>query len=65
MVDRSDDNGNAAHSEALSFVISADEARAIDSWSAAHDIGDRSEAVHQLVSLALHAQDEPDDVHLR
>jgi hypothetical protein len=62
MVDRSDEF-NAA--EALSVVISADEARAIDDWSAAHHIDDRSEAVHRLVNLALHADAEPDDVHLR
>ena len=65
MVDRSDDNGDAARDESLSFLVSADEARAIDDWSAAHQIGDRSEAVHRLVNLALHAQAEPDDVHLR
>jgi hypothetical protein len=65
MVDRSDDNNDADYAEALSFVVTADEARAIDDWSAAHHIDDRSEAVHRLVNLALHAHDEPDDVHLR
>jgi hypothetical protein len=65
MVDRSDDNSDAAQAEELSFVISADEARAIDDWSAANHIDDRSEAVHRLVNLALHAHSEPDDVHLR
>jgi hypothetical protein len=65
MVDRSDENANAGGTEALSFVMSADEARAIDSWSAAHHIDDRSEAVHRLLDLALHGQAEPDDVHLR
>jgi hypothetical protein len=65
MLDRSDDNGDADHAEALSLVVSADEARAIDTWSAANHIDDRSEAVHRLVNLALHAQEEPDDVHLR
>jgi hypothetical protein len=65
MVDRSDENNDAGQAEALSFVVSTDEARAIDDWSAAHHIDDRSEAVHQLVNLALHADEEPDDVHLR
>ena len=65
MVDRSDDYNDASHAEALSFVVSADEARAIDDWSAANHIDDRSEAVHRLVNLALHAEVEPDDVHLR
>jgi hypothetical protein len=65
MVDRSDENTNAGNAEALSFVMSADEARAIDNWSAAHHIDDRSEAVHRLVDLALHGHAEPDDVHLR
>jgi hypothetical protein len=65
MIDRSDDSGSADQAEALSFVVSADEARAIDDWSAAHHIDDRSEAVHRLVNLALHAAAEPDDVHLR
>ncbi len=65
MVDRSDDNRDADHAEALSLVVSADEARAIDNWSAAHHIGDRSEAVHRLVHLALDAHEDPDDVHLR
>jgi hypothetical protein len=62
MVDRSDDHHDADHGEELSLVVSADEARAIDNWSAAHHIGDRSEAVHRLVHLALGAHD---DVHLR
>ena len=65
MVDRSDDYNDASQAEALSFVVSADEARAIDDWSAANHIDDRSEAVHRLVNLALHAEVEPDDVHLR
>jgi hypothetical protein len=65
MVDRSDENNLAGEAEALSVVITADEARAIDDWSAAHHIDDRSEAVHRLVSLALNAHAEPDDVHLR
>ncbi|WP_419758317.1 hypothetical protein [Acidisoma sp.] len=65
MVDRSDDYSDASQAEALSFVVSADEARAIDDWSAANHIDDRSEAVHRLVNLALHAEVEPDDVHLR
>jgi hypothetical protein len=65
MVDRSDENTSADRAEALSFVMSADEARAVDDWSAAHHIDDRSEAVHRLLNLALHAQSEPDDVHLR
>ena len=65
MVDRSDDFNDASQAEALSFVVSADEARAIDDWSAANHIDDRSEAVHRLVNLALHAEVEPDDVHLR
>jgi hypothetical protein len=65
MVDRSDDNREAEQDEALSFVVSADEARAIDDWSAANHIDDRSEAVHRLVNLALDANAEPDDVHLR
>jgi hypothetical protein len=65
MVDRSDEVNAADQAEALSFVVSPDEARAIDDWSAANHIDDRSEAVHRLVSLALDAQAEPDDVHLR
>jgi hypothetical protein len=65
MVDHSDENNDADQSEALSFVVTADEARAIDDWSAANHIGDRAEAVHRLVNLALHAHAEPDDVHLR
>jgi hypothetical protein len=65
MVDRSDDNQDADHGEELSLVVSADEARAIDSWSAAHHICDRSEAVHRLVHLALGAHEDLDDVHLR
>ena len=65
MVDRSDQYGDTDHAEALSFVVSADEVRAIDDWSAAHQIDDRSEAVHRLVNLALDAHAEPDDVHLR
>jgi hypothetical protein len=65
MVDRSDDVGAADQEAALSFTVSPDEARAIDDWSAAHHIDDRSEAVHRLVNLALEAQAEPDDVHLR
>ena len=51
MDDRSDDNRDVDHGEELSLVVSADEARAIDNWSAAHHIGDRSEAVHRLVSI--------------
>jgi hypothetical protein len=46
-------------------VISADEARAIDSWSAEHQIGDRAEAVHRLVHLALDAHSDLEDIHLR
>ncbi|MBW4024180.1 MAG: hypothetical protein HIU92_13810 [Proteobacteria bacterium] len=65
MTDRSDDAQGSGSAEALSFVLSADEARALDSWSAAHDIDDRSEAVHRLVHLALDAHAEPDDVDLR
>jgi hypothetical protein len=65
MVDRSDENGEAGRAEALSLVVSADEARAIDNWSAAHHIGDRSEAIHRLVSLALDAHSDLDDAHLR
>lgn len=65
MVDRSDDNRDAGHGEAVSLTVSADEARAIDSWSAAHHIEDRSEAIHRLVNLALHADDGVDDAHLR
>jgi hypothetical protein len=33
MADRSDDNRDAGHGEAVSLTVSADEARAIDSWS--------------------------------
>jgi hypothetical protein len=51
--------------ESLSLTVSADEARAIDSWSAAHHIDDRSEAVHRLVNLALDADFAADDAHLR
>ena len=65
MADRSDDNRDAGHGEAVSLTVSADEARAIDSWSAAHHIGDRSEAIHRLVNLALDAHSEPDDVNFR
>jgi hypothetical protein len=65
MARSSDDHRNADHGEAVSLTVTADEARAIDSGSAAHDIGDRSEAIHRLVSLALDAQSEPDDVHFR
>jgi len=65
MVDRSDDSRDAGHGEAVSLTVSADEARAIDSWSAAHHIEDRSEAIHRLVNLALHADDGADDAHLR
>ena len=65
MIDRSDEVHDADQAEALSFVVSADEVRAIDDWSAANHIEDRSEAVHRLVNLALHADAEPDDVHLR
>jgi hypothetical protein len=65
MVDRSDERGDAEQVESLSLVVSADEARAIDDWSAANDVDDRSEAVHRLVNLALDANAEPDDVHLR
>jgi hypothetical protein len=65
MIDRSDESRSASSAEELSLVVSADEARAIDSWSAAHHVGDRSEAVHRLVNLALDAHEDPDDVHLR
>lgn len=65
MDDRSDDNRDVGHGEELSLVVSADEARAIDNWSAAHHIGDRSEAVHRLVSIALEAHSDIDDAHLR
>jgi hypothetical protein len=65
MVDRSDDNHNAGHGEALSLVVSPDEARAIDNWSAAHHIEDRSEALHRLVTMALEAHSDIDDAHLR
>ena len=65
MVDRSDDYNDASQAEALSFVVSADEARAIDDWSAANHIDDRSEAVHRLPNLAPLAEPEPDAVHLR
>ena len=51
--------------ESLSLTVSAREARAIDSWSAAHHIDDRSEAVHRLVNLALDADAGLDDAHLR
>ena len=44
MADRSDDNRDADFGESVSLTVTADEARAIDDWSAAHDIGDRSEA---------------------
>lgn len=65
MVDSSDDNRDAYSGEAVSLTVTADEARAIDNWSAAHHINDRSEAIHRLVSLALHASSEEDDAHLR
>ena len=65
MDDRSDENSDAAHAEALSFLVSPDEVRAIDDWSAANHIEDRAEAVHRLVNLALDVTAEPDDVHLR
>ncbi|HEX3982459.1 MAG TPA: hypothetical protein VHX12_02085 [Acidisoma sp.] len=65
MVDRSEDNRDADQGEAVSLTVTADEARAIDSWSAAHHIEDRSEAIHRLVTLALDAAAEPDDVHFR
>lgn len=65
MVDRSDDRRDAAYGEQVSLTVSADEARAIDSWSAAHRIEDRSEAIHRLVNLALDAQGDAEDVHLR
>jgi hypothetical protein len=65
MADRSDDNRDAGFGEAVSLTVSADEARAIDSWSAAHHIEDRSEAIHRLVTLALDAAADQDDAHLR
>ncbi|MCB8876148.1 hypothetical protein [Acidisoma silvae] len=65
MAYRSDDHRDAAQGEAVSLTVTADEARAIDSWSAAHHIDDRSEAIHRLVSLALDAQSDRDDVSFR
>ena len=67
MVDRSDDHLGAGHGEQVALVVSADEARAIDAWSAAHQIEDRAQAIHRLVTLALDADVDPrlDDAHLR
>jgi predicted 3-demethylubiquinone-9 3-methyltransferase (glyoxalase superfamily) len=65
MAYRSDDHRNADHGEAVSLTVTADEARAIDNWSATHHIGDRSEAIHRLVNLALDAHSEQDDVSFR
>jgi hypothetical protein len=65
MVDRSDDSRDAGYGEQVSLTVSADEARAIDSWSAAHHIEDRSEAIHRLVSLALDAHGDADDLRFR
>lgn len=65
MAEHSDDCRDAAQGEAVSLIVSAEEARAIDDWSAAHDVADRSEAIHRLVSLALDADAEVEDAHLR
>lgn len=65
MADRSDDNRDADFGKSVSLTVTADEARAIDDWSAAHDIRDRSEAIHRLVSMALDAAAEHEDAHFR
>jgi hypothetical protein len=64
-MDQRSSQENDAQEESLALKVSADEARAIDSWSAAHHIDDRSEAIHRLVHIALDAQSDADDAHLR
>ncbi|WP_459697123.1 hypothetical protein [Acidisoma sp. C75] len=64
MVERSGDQ-HGGHEGSVALVVSADDARAIDAWSAAHHIEDRAEAIHRLVHLALNAEDAGEDLHLR
>jgi hypothetical protein len=49
----------------VSLVMSPAEAEAVDRWSAAHQVEDRSEAVHRLIQYALEAESDADDAHLR
>jgi metal-responsive CopG/Arc/MetJ family transcriptional regulator len=49
----------------VSLVMSPAEAKAVDRWSAAHHVEDRSEAVHRLIQYALDADSDADDAHLR
>lgn len=60
-----DDHHSSGHDEPVALVVSQDEARAIDAWSAAHHIGDRAQAIHRLVHIALDADADLDDAHLR
>jgi metal-responsive CopG/Arc/MetJ family transcriptional regulator len=49
----------------VSLVMSPAEAKAVDRWSAEHQVEDRSEAVHRLIQYGLDAESAADDAHLR